>query len=191
MPAPVASATRTARRRGAPEAAVFAPSCFGAAFFAARRAGFCTAGSTAAFLENADEMEDGSGRDKVPASVRNVFDDATSGGLASDGRLVFAVEPDPVTVAAQVGQIQARFNGLLVPEDRMGNALAAYDVADRGRQVWRLPRNRADRDGTGRPSNEGPGNPGAGMEPAVGTTAGQYLGAPLPLGEQLFVIVEE
>jgi outer membrane protein assembly factor BamB len=160
-------------------------------FVTGKRVWLQPAGSTAAFLDNADEMEDGSGRDKVPASVRNVFDDATSGGLASDGRLVFAVEPDPVTVAAQVGQIQARFNGLMVPEDRMGNALAAYDVADRGRQVWRLPRNRADRDGTGRPSNEGPGNPGAGMEPPVGTTAGQYLGAPLPLGEQLFVIVEE
>jgi len=154
-------------------------------FATGKRVWLQPAGSTAAFLDNADEPDEGAGRDQVPASVRSVFDDATAGGLSSDGRLVFAVEPDPATLAAQAGQLEARFNGLSVADSPTGNALAAYEVTGRGRKVWRLPRPAAER-----PAGKPAVDPGGAVPPGA-APAGQYLGVPLPLGEQLFVIVEE
>lgn len=149
-------------------------------FATGKRVWLRAAGTTAAFLDGGDEDLDVGARDDLPKSVRAVFEDATAGGVSSDGRLVFAVEPDPDTLAAQVSRRQAQFNGLGVPEERVGNALVAYEVAGRGRELWRLPRPREGRRQAPEPA-EVPGLP----------VGGHYLGAPLPLGDQLFVLVEE
>lgn len=103
-----------------------------------------------------------------------VFEDATSGTLASDGRLVFAVESHPDALISRDlmgprGPIM--FNG----GERAsgwsgGNSLAAYDLADRGRLRWRLPA----------------------VDPGRPTRATAWtLGAPLPVSDRLFVLVEE
>lgn len=103
-----------------------------------------------------------------------VFEDATSGTLASDGRHVFAVESHP---DALVGRDLMGMRGRImfqggVPQGGWsgGNSLAAYDLADRGRLRWRLPL--AD---PGRPTQ------------ATAWT----LGAPLPVNDRLFVLVED
>jgi outer membrane protein assembly factor BamB len=108
----------------------------------------------------------------------SVFEDATSGLMASDGRLVFVVEshPDAVT-PPQAGGMNFRpamqGGGLHGSGGwKGGNTLSAYDVADRGALRWRLPA-RGDDGGT-----------------PVATTA-WYLGAPLPVGDQVLVLVEE
>lgn len=103
-----------------------------------------------------------------------VFEDATSGGLASDGRLVFAVESHP---DALVGRDPKRLNGPVIFNGggtqggwSGGNSLAAYDLADRGRLRWRLPA----------------------VDPGRPTRATAWtLGAPLPVNDRLFVLVEE
>ena len=100
----------------------------------------------------------------LQASLGRVFDDATSGCLSSDGSRVFAVEshPDALTPPAE---------SLLGAADTIGwqngNTLTAYDVTARGRVAWRLP---------GRDAGE------------VG--AAWYMGAPLVVGDDLFVLVE-
>ena len=100
----------------------------------------------------------------LQASLGRVFDDATSGCLSSDGSRVFAVEshPDALTPPAE---------SLLGAADAIGwqsgNTLTAYDVTARGRVAWRLP---------GRDAGE------------VG--AAWYMGAPLVVGDDLFVLVE-
>ncbi len=108
-----------------------------------------------------------------------VFDDATSGNLASDGRLVFAVESHPDAVMTpHNGPMQMRMQMQMQMQGpdaggagswSGGNFLAAYDLADSGRLRWRLP--------------------------AAGESAPRRpawtLGAPLPVGDRLFVLVEE
>jgi len=155
-------------------------------FVTGKRVWLQPAGTTTSFLETPDEVVDGfdgSAREELPASVREAFEDAARGGLASDGRLVFSVEPDPQAIAADQGRLQARFDGLGAPDVRGGNALVAYEIEGRGREVWRLPRGPGERTAAGEPAPPG-GNREAGGR-------GHYLGAPLPLGEQLFVIVED
>jgi len=116
-------------------------------------------------------------------SFSSAFEDATGGTLASDGRLVFVVESHPDAMSArQTGGINFR-PGLQAAGAgfqggggwRGGNALSAYGIADRGSLRWRLP-------ARGAAAEEG------GL-PVVATD--WYLGAPLPVGEQLFVLVEE
>lgn len=92
------------------------------------------------------------------AGLERVFTDATSGVVASNGRLVYAVEParrDPG------GPAPAARGAAAAGE---GNTLVAYDLAARGGIAWRRP---------------------AGAESAL------HLGAPLAIGDQLFVLVEE
>lgn len=117
-------------------------------------------------------------------SFSSVFEDATSGTLASDGRLVFVVEshPDASSSRQAAGGINFR-PGLQVAGGgfqgsggwRGGNTLSAYEIADRGSLRWRLP-------ARGAAAEEG-GLPVAATD--------WYLGPPLPVGEQLFVLVEE
>jgi outer membrane protein assembly factor BamB len=107
------------------------------------------------------------------------FDDATSGNLSSDGRLVFVVESHPVALASATAgpfdgglQRQAGWQG--------GNTLSAYDIAAKGGLRWRLPvRHRA----------------GEQREPGIvagsAASAAWYTGAPLVVGDRLFVMVEE
>ncbi len=104
------------------------------------------------------------------------FDDATSGTLASDGRLVFAVESPPEALAAEL--TLGGFGGrgfLRAPADwYAGNVLSAYDLEERGRPRWRIPRREE-------PPIEQQSEP---------SQAAWYLGPPLVLGEELFVLVE-
>ena len=103
-----------------------------------------------------------------PALAR-VFDDATSGGLSSDGRHVFAVEshPDALT-APPAGVLEARFGRGDGGGWRGGNTLTAYEVAGKGAVRWRLPA----------------------VDPGAAPTT-WYMGAPLVMGDELFVLVEE
>lgn len=103
-----------------------------------------------------------------------VFDDATSGTLASDGRLVFAVEshPDALVVRDPTVNRMQPFGGEAQAGNWTGgNALVAYDLAAKGAVAWRLPAPPTEED--------------------KGRAKPWYLGPPLPLGEQLFVVVEE
>jgi hypothetical protein len=108
------------------------------------------------------------------AVEHRAFDDATSGNLASDGRLVFAVESPPAALA------QARISpdgfgfGAMANGDlpRLANTLSAYALAD-GAVRWRLPAEgrHAGRDGD--------------------AAARWHLGPPLVVGDDLFVLVED
>lgn len=97
----------------------------------------------------------------VPAIA---FNDATGGCLSSDGRLVFAVECHPESLTPQAADRR-----LLRGNDqgwRGGNRLVACDLAAGGRERWRLPAEQ-------------------------GAAAVWFLGAPLVLRDELFVLVEE
>ncbi|MCE9630270.1 MAG: PQQ-binding-like beta-propeller repeat protein [Planctomycetia bacterium] len=103
-----------------------------------------------------------------PALAR-VFDDATSGGLSSGGRLVFAVEshPDALT-PPPAGVIEGRFGRGDGGGWRGGNILTAHDITAKGTIRWRLPAAEA------------------GAAPPA-----WYMAAPLVVGDDLFVLVEE
>jgi len=125
----------------------------------------------------ADQASDGSaGENAVQAALARVFDDATSAGLSAADGLVFAVD-SPAEAFAAVGAPE--FGGLAGNGFQVrgrsrwqgGNRLVAYDLAARGRPRWRLPA-----------SDGGPRS-------AISTA--WYLGAPLVVGHDLFVLVEE
>ena len=114
-------------------------------------------------------------------SFTSVFDDATGGTMASNGRLVFVIESHPDAAAPpQAGGMNFRpaMQGMGMRAAggwKGGNTISAYDIADRGGLRWRLP------------ARGGAGNDA--VLPASSTA--WYLGAPLPVGEQLLVLVEE
>ncbi|NDC64573.1 MAG: hypothetical protein EBZ59_11450, partial [Planctomycetia bacterium] len=112
--------------------------------------------------EGEDSRVDGS------PGIERVFGDSTSGAMSSNGRLVYAVE-SAARDEAGVGPRAAS-----PPGTRGGNTLAAYDIQAvgpaRGTPTWRLPLSRT-------------GNDGAADL--------WYLGAPLVIGDQLFVLAEE
>jgi len=121
------------------------------------------------------EPEDG-GDPGDTSSDGRLFEDATSGNLSSDGRLVFAVEVPPAALEETepmamgfgrgFGRQPSSWNG--------GNTLTAYDLAAGGAVRWRLPDRAAGRDPEG--------------------TAGSstwFLSAPLVVGNELYVLVEE
>ena len=64
-----------------------------------------------------------------------------------------------------------------------GNSLSAYDQAGKGQLVWRLPQSPAD-DGD---------DSGRAMQPRQQADGGSpwYLGPPLSVGNELYVLVEE
>jgi outer membrane protein assembly factor BamB/tetratricopeptide (TPR) repeat protein len=114
-------------------------------------------------------------------SFTSVFDDATGGTMASNGRLVFVIESHPDAVSPpQAGGMNFRpaMQGMgmrMAGGWKGGNTISAYDVADRGALRWRLPARGV-----------------AGNDAALpAASAAWYLGAPLPVGEQLLVLVEE
>lgn len=115
-------------------------------------------------IEDAEPEENG--------SMQSVFGDATSGTLSSNGQLVFAVESDALDVARNFRGNGMR--GVMMPAGRQeGNVLSAYDATAKGALRWRLPSADKVRDETG-----------------AASTA-WYMGAPLTIGDQLFVLVEE
>lgn len=119
------------------------------------------------------------GLDRPEAEGRDafsrVFDDATAGTLSSDGRLAFVVESPAEAGVRQQAVVRPGlgFGGMGGGGWRGSNTLSAYEIAGRGRLAWRLPAR-----------GDGGDGPPAG-------SATWYLGAPLPVGDQLFVLVEE
>jgi len=108
--------------------------------------------------------EDGDAADmdaQAGDGLQQVFSNLTTGVVSSNGRLVYAVES---TGRERRGGVPGR--GVPPLEIPRGNVLAAYDLASRGASVWRRPA-------------------------ADAAGAACHLGAPLVLGDQLFVLVEE
>lgn len=122
----------------------------------------------------ADADADEGGDTGLSGGLARAFDDATSGTLSSDGRLVFAIDshPDSVTALAPgnaaFGIAQPRADGW-----QGGNTLSAYDIAHRGSLRWRLPKH----DG--------------GLPAGAAASKTWFAGPPLVVGDQLFVMVEE
>jgi outer membrane protein assembly factor BamB len=113
-----------------------------------------------------DATEDGPS--EASGSAQSVFGDATSGTLSSNGKLVFAVESEPAATMPPNGENALR--RMAAGLQKSGNALSAYDVSAKGALRWRLS--------------------GAGTAEA-GPSQPWYMGAPLTIGDQLFVLVEE
>jgi hypothetical protein len=110
-----------------------------------------------------------------PAAQR-AFSDATSGNLASDGRLAFAVESPPEAMDPG-SRIVARFGRRVgvSGDDEVSNTLSAYDLTD-GAVVWRLP--------AAMPA-------GRDAAPVAAAAGRWHMGPPLVLGDELFLLVEE
>jgi outer membrane protein assembly factor BamB len=106
----------------------------------------------------------------VEASLGRSFDDATSGGLSSDGVRVFAVESPPELLVQGPEGTSAFGGGVRIGRGAgTGNMLTAYDTSDSAAVSWRLP---------ARPR-------------AAGEEADEwFLGAPLVVGDDLFTLVE-
>jgi len=120
--------------------------------------------------DDAGEDEGDGGRPEGSAGIDRVFGDSTSGVVSSNGRFVYAVESG-VREPGDNDPRGGRRGG--DPSLAVGNSLAAYDLQARGRargtSAWRLPL------------------------PQAGGGAAEvwYLGAPLVIGDQLFVLAEE
>lgn len=115
--------------------------------------------------------------DNLADASARVFDDATSGNLASDGRHVFAVEvaPEPLSqVQAVVGGLGFG-RGFARPPSAWngGNVLRAYDLAGGGSLRWCLPE--SERSDTGNPTD----------------SAIWFSGPPLVAGNEIYVLAEE
>ena len=130
------------------------------------------------FAEGGNAAGDGTDAGQ-PSSLQSVFDDATSGTMSSDGRLVFAVESDPAVMNPT--ELSAA-NGVLfqgVPnkasDSKRGNVLSAYDIEAKGVLRWRLPQ----------------ANQTEKKQSESNVSQSWYMGAPLLIGDQLFVLVEE
>jgi outer membrane protein assembly factor BamB len=106
-------------------------------------------------------------------ALGRTFDDFTSGGISSDGRLAFAVETHPVALAGRP-MAGDPFMQQRAPAWHGGNTLSAYEITG-GRLAWRLPI---------RPGDSGPS---AG---AIESEA-WFAGAPLVAGDRLYVLVEQ
>ncbi|MFM7242891.1 MAG: PQQ-binding-like beta-propeller repeat protein [Planctomycetaceae bacterium] len=104
---------------------------------------------------------------ELQASLARVFDDATSGGLASDGASVFAVERHGPHAGRTARMAFVAGDGGPPAGGPGGTSLTAYDIAG-GTVRWRLP------------AGAGEGRDGETW----------YLGAPLVVGGDLYVLVE-
>ena len=121
-------------------------------------------------------------------AIEAVFDDATSGTLASDGRLVFAVESSPRAIAMQNNGMPIRVaqNG---ESWQSGNRLSAYDIANGGKLRWRRPSSGSELAERKTPPERE--DPPAGPLGVAAPMALWHCGTPLPLGDQISVLVEE
>lgn len=121
----------------------------------------------------APEPDDDGGDGGGPSG--RAFDDTTSGTLASDGRLVFAVEPPPEALDATEPVVDGfgfGRGGERPPSWNGGNTLSAYDIAT-GNVRWRLPERAA----------------GGETEPPESTT--WFLGPPLVAESDIYILAEE
>ena len=157
-------------------------------FETGKRVWLQTGGAAGSFFDSGAPGEDGDdgGTAEARAAIRGVFEDATSGTLSSDGELVFAVESDPASLAGPSGGNLDMFRQFSTGP-RGSNVLAAYRLAKRGEPAWRL----SGADATGRGARgEQPGFPMQQIQQQA-SQGKWFLGAPLPIGDQLFVLVEE
>lgn len=155
-------------------------------FETGKRVWLRTGGAAGSFFDSGASGDDGDegGNAEARAAIRGVFEDATSGTLSSDGELVFAVESDPASLAGPSGANVDMFRQFS-SGPRATNVLAAYRLAKRGEPAWRL----SGADAAGRRAD---GDPlGIGMQQLQASQGKWFLGAPLPIGDQLFVLVEE
>lgn len=119
--------------------------------------------------------EESPGIDQQQRVDDRVFEDATTGSISSDGKLVFAVENPRQAYA--LADLNAAFRNPLNPlPPGFSNALSAYEVGGNGRLAWRLS-------GRGAAESAEPESVERGHE-------GWFIGPPLPVAGQLFVMVE-
>lgn len=124
----------------------------------------------------AAEVAEEGGRE-APART---FDDFTSGGISSDGRLAFAVDTHP---AALAGRPLAGDPFMAAPREpawQGGNTLSAYEIAAGGKLAWRLPAGAGEAGGRD-----------AGLAAGAIESSSWFAGAPLVAGDRLYVLVEQ
>lgn len=117
--------------------------------------------------------------------VARGYEDLTTGMLSSDGRLLFAVE-SPAAASASLTQTRIVRPFGVAGGSFSGNVLSAYDPASKAELVWRLPAAGDDAVGD---DEQAPG-----FRPDLRGAAVRspwYLGPPLPVGNELYVLVEE
>lgn len=143
----------------------------------------------------ADDAALGAGEDGETASDSSAlargYEDLTGGSLSSDGRLVFAVESPPAAAASLQQQGLVRPFGMGM--DGFGNnVLSAYDALEQGRLVWRLPRADGE-DGRVGDAAVAVRRGRFAVDPDQRRDAGSpwFLGPPLPVGKELYALVEE
>jgi outer membrane protein assembly factor BamB len=103
---------------------------------------------------------------------QRIWDDATYGTLSSDGKRVFVIEDLPLEAAVPNPGI-FMFGGRNDASTKsISNRLVAYDIPTQGKIVWELG------------SQEALGQEGLGLSDAF------FLGPPLPLRGQLYVMAE-
>jgi len=112
------------------------------------------------------DTDDRQSPEELPHPLDLLFTDATAATLASDGQRVFAVESPPDLGPSRAARNRLRRLNRPAPTLSAGNRLVAYDIAS-GEQRWQLP---------GEDEEE--------------TTGRWYLGSPLPIGGELYVLVE-
>ena len=99
---------------------------------------------------------------------QRIWDDATYGTLSSDGSLVFVIEELPLGVGGPNGGFGMFGGGRNDPSNRsITNKLAAYDIHTEGKVQWEL-----------------------GGQESLRQSDAFFLGPPLPLRGQLYVMAE-
>jgi len=116
-------------------------------------------------------------RDRFAAAIRNglelrLWEDMSWGSLSSNDRLVFAIEDLGFDLGVDYQRIATRLDGtrqLDATAYRRTNAISAYDIRT-GKLVWQI------------------GEVFGESSPEL--RDGRFLGPPLPLGDQLYVVVD-
>ena len=98
---------------------------------------------------------------------QRIWDDATYGTISSDGKLLYVIEQLGLGVTGQPNMIMIGPGRNDTSSRAVTNCLAAYEISTEGKRIWALPR------------------PDPLQPPDT-----FFLGAPLPLKGQLFVIAE-
>ncbi len=116
-------------------------------------------------------------RDRFAEAIKNglerrLWEDMAWGALSSNGRLVFAVEDLSFDLGVDFQRIATRMDGTRQLDGgayQRANAVSAYDI-DTGKLVWQI--------------GEVFGESSAAVQD------GRFLGPPLPLGDQLYAVVD-
>ncbi len=128
-------------------------------------------------LEHALDVAGAEQRDRFAEVIKNglkrrLWEDMAWGTLSSNGRLVFAIEDLSFDLGVDYQRIATRMDGtrqLDAGAYQRANAISAYDI-DTGKLVWQI--------------GEVFG------ESSSSVQDGQFLGPPLPLGDQLYAVVD-